>query len=210
MQVCASVAAVEAAMAECLRVARIPLTVDGPVPRTDVESLVAACTAAVSSPVVAERFGEVIESLCDSEHEIENGDACSAAGAIPVLVEAVRAHGSGWINVARNGIGALGALIMGVESNADAFVSSPFGGLDVILTVMAAHVLDYDLQRTACWALYNIIRSASATARARLRGGSAEVVKHLNTAIRMHPKEGAWALRDWAQLALTQLVPSQE
>lgn len=124
-------------------------------------ALVTACTAALPSLAVAEAFCNSIGSVCTNSREGKaNAVTCGAAGVIPAVIAAMSVHGAGGALVAASGYVALASLADGNAVNADAIVGCS-GGLDVLLSVMACHAADGEVQAKACWALWGVAGSVS-------------------------------------------------
>lgn len=117
-----------------------------------VNSLVAMCTSALSSPDAAEAFCAAISSVC---YKTVDSTTCRTAGVIPAVVAAMTAHRAGSTRVASYGCATLGNLANDNEANADAIVLSA-GGLDAILVAMATHPDNWTVQDMACFSLRNL------------------------------------------------------
>lgn len=166
---------IEAANGECWRVKSL---YDRPASFGEVRSMVTACSAALSSPVVATTQCITIRNICSYPNpaEMANRVTCGAAGVIPGIVAVMVTHGAASVMVAGNGCAALGALGTRNIVNADAIVSS-CGGLDAILAVMRSHGRDSGVQYTACEALCRLAKAVSPAAkRVMLDSGILEVI----------------------------------
>lgn len=166
-----------------------------------VTTLVIACTAALSSPEVAKEFSDAVRHLCRNVCAPANRDTCGSAGAIHAIVAALDTHGVGDATVAANGFDALIELANDNPANADDVVLTA-GGLDVILSVMAAHEWHVEVQWRACMLLMTIALSASPAVLAVMREGSAQVL--LSNAMANHPSSEA--VETAARGALVMLV----
>lgn len=108
---------------------------------------------------------------------------CGLSGAIPAVIAAMSSHGAASVAVSEAACIALMKLTVSNSPNADAVLQTP-GGLDGILSAMAAHAYDAYVQQWACAALWRISTVASPAALALLREG--RVIELVNTAKRCH------------------------
>lgn len=174
-------------------------------------SLVIACAAAVSSPEVATSFFDAIyyTSTRGSSATV-NSSTWGSAGAVPVIVAAMAAHGACSELVAAKGCSALTYLAYSErtfeEEPAQVQHDHVFTteGLDAIFTVMASHPISEAVQREACYALLvivgNVGRAGITVARA------ATAANLLNTAKAIHPLPGQGTVAKFADDALAALL----
>lgn len=204
LQVTASLPAILAARFTCVRVGAM----GGKVAPSAVRSLVASCSAALSSLEVAQQLCIAIVSICSGHLDSKdvNKVTCGAAGVIPAIAAAMSTHGAACAEVAANGCVALYWLADGNTAHADDIVSTS-GGLDAILSAMASHPEDGELQERACEALGSVARAASPAAVGTMRASAA--VDLLHTARRNHPG-GPHQVVSFADRALTKLVGRAE
>jgi len=86
----------------------------------------------------------------------DNKTAIAAAGGIPVVLAAMKAH-TGHADVQRRGCGALGSLAVNAD-NKTAIAAA--GGIPVVLAAMKAHTGHADVQCQGCRALGNLAANA--------------------------------------------------
>lgn len=172
---------------------------------TDVTLLVTTCTAALSSSGVGHALCHAVLSMCSvmGSQAKANAVTCGAAGVIPAIVAAIRAHGAAIEVVARVGCAALNSLAwFGNTVNADAIVLST-GGLDAILLMMTVHARDSEVQLYACQSLCWIAAAASPAAKRVMCEPEGSVRKLLRTAKSNHPANAE--LESWADSALARV-----
>lgn len=166
----------------------------------DVAALVRACTAALSSPLVAERLADCIAALAvrtDVSRVI-----CASAGATDAVIAAMSAHGAVSPSVAACGCKALGYLSFRDTGIAEALVLSA-GGLDVVLSVMGQHPRDREVQWKGCFVLRNMAAAASPAALTVMK--SSRAVELLLAAKATYPAGGDFVVH-WADQALGSLA----
>lgn len=163
LQAASSPAAIAAAKAVCERVS----TKTGAV-TLDLAPLLAACKAAQSSPEVAADLCFAVVKTCTSTSALVNKFLCVAAGVIPAVVSAMSTHGVVSADVAWKGCLALALLANDDTKHADAIVVSS-SGLDAILSLMASHPGDEEVQWTACFALREVLVPGSPAVWRRMR-----------------------------------------
>lgn len=168
LQAAASPEMVAAAVAECDRLESCNYSVSV----ASSKLLISACTAALSNLKVSKALCAVMETVCggvvfNATSRLPGTDpsfkACVAAGAIPAVIAALSAHGEVSELVATRGCSALGALVAQSKPNADVIILDN-GGLDVLLSVMAAHAVEAEVQKCACYALGRLAAYAGRTA----------------------------------------------
>lgn len=168
-------------------------------PRGDVEALLTARIAAPHSPALAQMLVSTLAEMC-LKNDV-NRVTCVDAGAIPAVLAAMSAHGSGSAVVAEKGCDALGMFAYNNTANVDTMMSA--GGLEVMVSVMESHARVQQVQRAACEALKWIAQFASPAVVARMRGS--RVVELINTAKANHPIGGEWTVTFHADAALSNL-----
>lgn len=187
------------ARAECRRVRESR----GTVTMSEVTSLLASCSRALSSPEVAVSFlrRETIWKMCCG-HWGETNELTRAAlpDVIDTIVAAMCGHGVTSDRVAAKGCNALRMIVSLVNSYADTIVFCS-DRLHAIFAVMRAHASDYVVQKQACGALDKICGVASPAALARVRDSAA--IKLLRVARRKHRSH----VKIWADAALARLAP---
>lgn len=184
-------------------------TCSNPVTVVNALSMVDSCTIASSSRDIAEDLCLTVYSVCYYANRFAEGDrvTCGAARVIPAVVAAMATHGA-YIGVAAHGCKALGWLAVGNTVNADAIVLST-GGLDQLYTTLAAHAVNLEVQKLACFALYKVSQHAGPAALAGIRGGRA--VDLLHAAKRAFPSSTEqYGLHEYADKALVMLMPPIE
>lgn len=168
------------ARAECARVGAI----GGAVDVEDALLVVTGCTAALSSPTVAEDLVTTLTRVCDGKPS--NRETFSVAGAIPAVIAALSTHGGANARIAAKACSALGMLALDNTVNADAFVLSE-EGLGAVCLAMTSHARDKDVQFQACWLLCTLTRYISPDLMGLIREGPLPAL--LNTAKRNFPTE---------------------
>lgn len=193
---------IDAAIALCDRINSI----EGDVSSADAALLVNECTAALSSPEVAESFVTTVNMVCSRSEA--NRAACGSAGSIPAVVAAISTHGAASARISAKGCAALGRLAWRYAVNADAIVSTGGGlsGLDAICSAMGWHENEEEVQKQACYALLSLaMHSGPATLESLRNDGSLPFVLH--TAKAQFPADDRYGVKYWADLALAKLEP---
>lgn len=145
--------------------------------------LLSECTAALSSPEVAEDFCYAIAAACSGSAAIR--ETLGAAGVIDAVVEMMGLHGLTSADVASRGCFALCNLAAGHPADAQAIVCSR--GLALILSAMTSHPGDGMVQCDACMALQSIADFGGPAAKRVIRDSAA--VELLNAAKRTHSND---------------------
>lgn len=173
-----SAAIIKEARARCKRL-RSQVEVDGvEMSVWTLDALVAACTAAMSSPVVAEELASTICVAIDDE--VENQLACGANGAMEAVIAALARHGAFRAEVASQGCDALRCLVTGVTVFADALLLST-RGLDAICSAITAHPRAGNVQLHGCEVLCKLAEAASPAGLAVMRdAGTVNVLSAAN------------------------------
>lgn len=192
---------VTVAREDCARVRRI----QGDVTIDEMTSLVARCTAALSSPEVADDFSQAVTHICQTGSWMPNKETCGAAGVIPAIVSALLTHGAVSVGVAMHGCQALCRLGEFNTDNIDAIVLYS-GGLDAILSVMVWMAGEVTALHQACYALQFIADFASPASLAAIRESRA--VELIQAEKANHPTD--FSLTMFADSALQEIMKDRQ